>query len=250
MPRLPDTTGIYEILCVPTQKRYIGSTQRSFRKRWAQHRSELRRGIHPCLALQRAWNKYGEAVFEFTVLQRGVSSERLVEREQFYIDQARNLWGKHHVFNTCDWAGTRKGVPQSDAVRKAISEGNKARWQDPAYRAKMSAMRTGQKRSDATRQAISQRVKARMSTPEARANLSRKMKGRRPAATTLEKATAAKARTWYFIDPDGNEREIVNLHQFCKENGLHYRAMQSVHSGKGPYYKHHGWRRSERALGL
>ncbi|MGG2319977.1 GIY-YIG nuclease family protein, partial [Salmonella enterica] len=57
------TYGIYAIRNIHSSKLYIGSTILSFQKRWALHRSELRRGAHSNRHLQHAWNQDGEASF-------------------------------------------------------------------------------------------------------------------------------------------------------------------------------------------
>lgn len=59
--------GIYEIRNRVTGKAYVGRS-RNFAARFNRHRHELRHGRHHCLHLQRAWNKHGEAAFEFVVV--------------------------------------------------------------------------------------------------------------------------------------------------------------------------------------
>src|SRR5262245_46212173 len=70
MPRArpPRSSGIYQIRCIPTGKIYIGSAA-NLRARWDQHRRLLRRGKHANVYLQKAWDKHGEANFEFSVLE-------------------------------------------------------------------------------------------------------------------------------------------------------------------------------------
>lgn len=59
--------GVYRITCSMTGRVYIGSSL-SIRKRFGEHKGALRNGKHHSLLLQRAWNKYGEAAFEFEPL--------------------------------------------------------------------------------------------------------------------------------------------------------------------------------------
>ncbi len=65
---LPRSSGVYQIRCVPTGKIYIGSAV-DLKARWDGHRRRLRRGVHHNAHLQYAWDKYGEASFEFSVLE-------------------------------------------------------------------------------------------------------------------------------------------------------------------------------------
>lgn len=76
--------GIYQILCRPTGKSYIGSSKGIY-GRWRQHRLLLRRGDNGCRILQLAWNKHGEEAFYFSVLEE-CDFSLLTEREQYYVD--------------------------------------------------------------------------------------------------------------------------------------------------------------------
>jgi group I intron endonuclease len=68
-------SGIYAIIS-PSGKQYIGSSNHIDR-RWRAHRSLLRRGTHHSPALQRAWDKYGEAAITFSVVSEHGASELL-----------------------------------------------------------------------------------------------------------------------------------------------------------------------------
>lgn len=63
---IPRTSGVYQILCLPTGKVYVGSAVDLY-GRWRDHRRYLRQGIHHNKYLQAAWDKYGEESFEFWV---------------------------------------------------------------------------------------------------------------------------------------------------------------------------------------
>jgi len=82
---LPRASGIYQIRCIPTGKIYIGSAK-NLRVRWGQHQRSLRRGLHSNIHLQQAWNRYGEASFDFTTLEI-VETSGLLEAEQIWIDR-------------------------------------------------------------------------------------------------------------------------------------------------------------------
>lgn len=81
---LPSCAGIYQICCQATGKIYIGSAV-NLKKRWSEHRRSLRRGKHANSHLQSAWNKYGEAVFSFAVLEY-TDVSNLLKAEQEWID--------------------------------------------------------------------------------------------------------------------------------------------------------------------
>lgn len=58
--------GVYEIVHVPSGRRYVGASK-DLQTRFRQHRTDLRRGIHHCKALQDAWSGADEGCFEFVV---------------------------------------------------------------------------------------------------------------------------------------------------------------------------------------
>ncbi|MCK9437465.1 MAG: GIY-YIG nuclease family protein [Synergistaceae bacterium] len=62
--KLTDQSGVYAIENKVNGKRYIGSAI-NIRRRFIEHKSPLRRGIHWNKYLQRAWNMYGEESFDF-----------------------------------------------------------------------------------------------------------------------------------------------------------------------------------------
>ncbi len=62
-----DYPGVYSILCVKTGKRYIGCSK-WVETRMKDHKSDLKRGKHINIHLQRAWEAYGEEYFVFEVL--------------------------------------------------------------------------------------------------------------------------------------------------------------------------------------
>ena len=83
--------GIYKIICTPTGKFYIGSSN-NILARWSSHKSMLNRNVHDNPYLQRAWRKYGSSAFEFKIIEE-VIQDNLFEREQFYFN-ALKPWGK------------------------------------------------------------------------------------------------------------------------------------------------------------
>jgi group I intron endonuclease len=60
--------GVYEILCIENNKKYIGSTTKSFKERFNKHKTRLLSNTHENSHLQNAWNKYGADKFIFKIL--------------------------------------------------------------------------------------------------------------------------------------------------------------------------------------
>jgi group I intron endonuclease len=99
----PGSAGVYQIRCIPNGKIYIGSAV-DLRERWYRHRLHLRQGSHQNVYLQRAWDQYGEADFEFSVLEF-VNASDLLRTEQVWID--RTCCADRNVgFNISNVAGS------------------------------------------------------------------------------------------------------------------------------------------------
>ena len=64
----PTTSGVYAIVNTLNGKKYVGSTK-CFKERFAEHRSQLRKGNHKNVHLQNSYNNYGEKYFKFMVLE-------------------------------------------------------------------------------------------------------------------------------------------------------------------------------------
>lgn len=207
-------SGIYKISNTVTGKLYVGSAV-NIAIRWREHRCDLRRGNHRNQRLQRAWLKYGESAFSFSVLETVHSHADLIAREQHWIDALRAA--SRENYNIFPVAGSLLGMKLSAETRAKMSAAHKARValgikrsreairktalahtgmkRSPETCARISAAKKGKKQSveaiakrvaKTTGQKRSPEVKAKMSaalrglkrSPEARANMSAAMKGR------------------------------------------------------------------------
>lgn len=162
VPRIKFTCGVYNILLVRDGRRYIGSSVK-VEQRFSEHRCSLNRGEHHSRYLQRAWDKYGEASFQFEILEI-CALDKLLEREQHHIDNNK------HLFNTAKVTGTRRGVPTSLATRIKIGNHFRGKKLSEEIRARM---RNAQRKRAAEitpeeRQRLSDRMRITMSRPEMR----------------------------------------------------------------------------------
>jgi group I intron endonuclease len=148
-------TGIYQIVCKTTEKKYIGSTWKKggFKVRWASHLKLLRAGTHSSTYLQNSWNKYGEDNFLFLVIDvLPPNREICIAQEQMYFDNCDRATLLNGKFTAAGGnGGARKGKtysPHSQDTKDKISAsaigntrgaGNKGRTQTPQARANMKA---------------------------------------------------------------------------------------------------------------
>lgn len=116
-------SGIYCIKNTVTGKVYIGSAV-NLRKRKNEHFSTLAAGTHANRYLQSAYDKYGLAAFEFTVLELVPDSAALTAAEQRFMDE-HGAFGLG--YNLRPIAASMLGFKHSDAAKAAVSKAHKGR---------------------------------------------------------------------------------------------------------------------------
>ena len=99
--------GVYQIICKPTEQRYIGCAV-NFDLRRRQHFSKLRTKKHINSKMQEAFNKYGEGNFIFQIIvnfgnmvkdpRKGLMKKSYSEANELEIDYTR-LAGADKIFN-------------------------------------------------------------------------------------------------------------------------------------------------------
>jgi len=163
-------SGIYAIRA-PSGKLYIGSAV-NFRRRWNGHRTRLSRGTHHCPGLQAAYVKYGIDRLQFEILEV-VAIENLILAEQTFMDTFRGS-----LYNASPTAGSRLGVPQSEATRVKIRAGQVGRKRSDTTRARMSASQLGRQVSAETRLKIGFTSRGRAQSEATRTKRAQKLRGR------------------------------------------------------------------------
>lgn len=110
-------TGVYQIRNLADSKRYIGSAAGcSISKRWGIHRAQLKGNKHINLHLQRAWNRDGENIFVFEIVEQ-CDPANCIAREQFFIDQ--HDWDQ--LYNINPRAASRLGARHSKEAKQKMS---------------------------------------------------------------------------------------------------------------------------------
>jgi len=98
----PKQIGVYSIIFEgsTSNKKYIGSTSKSFQSRWGTHIRLLRKGIHHSKPLQNAYIKYGEDKIIFEVLEI-CSSELCLKKEDSYLLKEAGLYNIKPMASSC-----------------------------------------------------------------------------------------------------------------------------------------------------
>lgn len=109
---------IYRITNMANGKYYIGSADSFARRQW-QHKYDLKRGQHKNPRLQAAWNKYGEEMFVFEVLEEIPVGGSQLQIEDTYLMQHV---GRPECYNINTGAELpRLGLKHTDASKAKTS---------------------------------------------------------------------------------------------------------------------------------
>ena len=120
--------GIYGIFNMADGKVLVGSSVHICR-RWNHHKWTARHGNHVNKYFQRAWNKYGELLFEFRILEECFISS-LLPREDYWMDFYRStnpLYGYnlHYASRIVFSEETKRKISQSKIGKKMSIEAKK-----------------------------------------------------------------------------------------------------------------------------
>lgn len=116
--------GVYEIVNLKNNKRYIGSST-NLNKRFRDHRRGLITKKHRNKHLMNAWYKYGESAFVFRILQLCETAKEAAELEQELLDR---FFGEqlYNIKNAAFGVGSgvchpNKGKPLTEEHKRKIS---------------------------------------------------------------------------------------------------------------------------------
>lgn len=210
--------GVYIIENNLNNRFYIGSAN-NIKRRWKEHKSDLRSNKHKNIFLQNDWNKCGEQAYSFSVIEVTSKSEQsLVEQE--WIDR---LFDNELCYN----------------LSKNALNPMAGRHHNKETIEKIRASNIGKIRSVETRKAIGDASRGRITSEETKKKISAAGKGRIVSAETRQKTSqsnrAAKTRNSYLLrSPTGEEVYVENIMVWCKQQGFPPRCMYRMLSGKYP----------------
>ncbi len=117
--------GIYMIRNIVNGKVYIGSTKRSFRSRWIDHKNLLSKSRHENKYLQKDWKEFGADAFVFEILEEGFTN---FERETHFIlmhaENCYNMTTPSRV--TPSFKGSRLAVPEVKFIGEIVEQTHQA----------------------------------------------------------------------------------------------------------------------------
>jgi len=109
-------SGVYEISTPAINELvYYGSAARSISRRWAVHKSDLRKGKHHSPRLQAVVRKHGLSVLVFRVIQN-CNPDDCVATEQRYLDS----YPRRKLYNINPIAGSRLGAKLTEEQKRRM----------------------------------------------------------------------------------------------------------------------------------
>lgn len=118
-------SGIYAIQCIDNDSWYVGQSV-DMEKRWKEHLSELRKGIHRNGRLQNNYNKHGEQSLVFHNIE-SCEIKLLTQREQFWYDYFKDTLHRD-MCNFGDFVDNPFSVRQPDAQLRREMTAAYSQW--------------------------------------------------------------------------------------------------------------------------
>nr|DAF80790.1 MAG TPA: intron associated endonuclease [Bacteriophage sp.] len=110
-------SGIYCIENLLNNEKYVGKSNNIY-KRWQDEKRALRKHYFHNVHMQRVWDKYGEDIFIFYIIEQ-CSEDILMDREQFWINKLDTYY--HGYNQTLGGEGTL-GVVFSDERKEKLRQ--------------------------------------------------------------------------------------------------------------------------------
>lgn len=209
---------VYLITNLINNKKYVGQTLTTLKKRFARHCWASTTNAKK-MPISTAIGKYSKENFIIELLCECSSTDELNEKELYYA-QLYNTFSPNG-YNLK--AGGRKTFYVSDETKNKISIGNMGKTRSDETKRKLSISHLGNIPSDETRQKLSD------------AN-----KGKRGSDLCYQRSVEVNQKTYHFISPRGEKITIVNMRQFCLLNNLSPSKMTLVSQEKRNHHK--GWK--------
>jgi group I intron endonuclease len=253
---------IYKATNKLNQKSYIGKTERTLSIRMNEHFGELKKDTITTY-FHRALRKYGIDNFEFTILVETDSLSNLDELEIKFIKELRTLKPSGYNITEGGTGGnTYRNLDKThreEIIKKSSDTRKKNYLLNPERKIKRSNIskefweKISQDEASffEYKRNISRGLrdswKDKILTDEDRIKYSTAQKNRFLKETSIEKEerirkfkeTSGTSKQWKLTYPDGTNKIVKSIHDFCKENNLPYNIIYGSHRKKSP--SRHGW---------
>lgn len=226
---------IYRITNMANGNFYIGSAESFARREW-QHKYDLKRNQHKNPRLQAAWNKYGEEMFVFEVIEEVPLNRTAFDVENTYL---MKFVGQPDCYNiNTDAYVPRLGIPHTEEAKAKTSKNRKGKAAGKDH------YRYGQTVSKEVRQKIGDTQRGKPKGPgrkvseEGRAKIRANIEAGRShmhwlGKTHTEEAKQKMRRPMYATLPDGTRRDFIGVSVAGAELGVAYPTiLRACKAGK------------------
>lgn len=235
---------IYRITNMANNKFYIGSAESFARREW-QHKYDLKRGVHKNPRLQAAWNKYGEEMFVFEIIEEVPPDRNAFDIENTYLIKCV---GQEDCYNiNTDAIGMRTGIPHTEVSKAKVSASRTGKAAGENH------YRYGQTVSEETRQKIGDTQRGKPKKPGRKVSEAGMAKIRAAAEAGnyshwegrnhTEEAKDKMRRPVIALLPDGTRREFKGIALAGEKLGTPYPMLVRICRDKKPVTrgKFAGW---------
>lgn len=233
-----DKPGAYIIKNTENGQFYVGSSNK-IRRRMLTHRRDLRKGVHHCAYLQRAYQKYGESSFKFAIL-RYCTVEESRKMEQRVLDVSFS-YNYNAMSSTTPYKWVKiqeKHGPLSEKTREKLREARKHYIVSEKTRKKLSESHKGIRLSDEAKEKVRISSTGRPKSAETRKKLSDACKSKGYAGISAMREHNDNIPFPTIIGPDGTiYAGGVCITKFCRERGLSQGNMSEVIAGRRAHHK-------------
>lgn len=219
---------VYKIINTVNNKFYVGSTK-NFVRRKGQHLSELRRGVHHSIVLQRAWDKYGESNFIFVIHSTHISRDEMLEEEQKYILSAE--------YNSCSsvYKVADTGIP---IVQFSLNGEYIKEWESALEASTSLNLNAG----DITQCCKGKKYRVGQFYFGYKENPAPRKSQITPEEIRRRNIDNLSRKQYVVTYPNGTETVIRGLKKFCKSEGLYYPSAHQVVLGTRNRKSHKGYK--------
>ena len=239
--------GIYMIRNIINNKMYIGQTN-DFKRRWSDHKKNLRGNRHDNHELQKDWNEYGENNFEFKIIKE-CSEDELDILEQKFIEEFKTFDnGYNYTLGGVGW----KGAKHSDESKSKISDNHAdvkgknapfyGRKHTKESKDKMRMAKIGKKASKETKDKLSIIMKGKRSGENnpmyGKRGKDNPNYGRKASKETKDKIREARinnAKKYICIYPNGEYTEPMTRRELSKHLKISLGVIREIILSNKPY---------------
>lgn len=222
--KLGKKCGIYGIHNMINDQWYVGQSQ-DIEKRWNAHRWGLSHGIGESIHLLRAWRKYGEAAFEWIVLEE-CNIKALDKKEIEWINKKDSF---RNGYNQTIGGGGVRGYQQSEETQEKRSAALAKAMKRPAYRCLRSGLSKRMWEKEEYREKVLKRRSLVMATPEYKEKISKTSKDRY-RDPKYKNNYLMKIRE-YFDNPN-NKEAVLLRNRKTASNENRNRKIGAAHSAR------------------